>query len=287
MAGCGGGSRRQASRRLRKPIHEPQGRRRFVTSSSSSKEQSVLRRLSRHNVDMTTGSKSQSAPLVARALEEADKCSGIISTFRFGLPRNVRSDYTGRYLLMSLDHREAVIYLLHGGRRSAAYALVRSVYEALMRGMWCRTAATDEQLQRLHKDGVMPKLERVVQELAKHEKMPGLVRAKQAGWERMSELAHGGRRQLEQWVSDAGIGPTHADEGVPRLVFSVDFYALMACLSLFAVAGRVDDVASELAPFAESVTMRHAEIKARDASDATSSAAGAAADAGRLSGHEG
>jgi hypothetical protein len=36
-------------------------------------------------------------------------------------------------------------------------------------------------------------------------------------------------------------------EAVPRLVFSVDFYALMACLSLFAVAGRADDVASELA----------------------------------------
>lgn len=55
---------------------------------------------------MTTSSKSQSASLVARAVEEADKCSNIISKLSCGLPRNVRSDYTGRYLLMRLDHRE-------------------------------------------------------------------------------------------------------------------------------------------------------------------------------------
>lgn len=76
-----------------------------------------------------------------------------------------------------------------------------------MRGMWCRAAATDEQLQWLHKDGVMPKLERVVQELAKHEKMPGLCAPSKRGG---TDVRVRSRRPppARGWVSDEGIGTT-------------------------------------------------------------------------------
>jgi len=136
-------------------------------------------------------------------------------------------DFGGRYLAISLDHRDSIVHLLQSNRRSAAYALVRSVYEALLRGLWVFSAATDDAIGNLEK-GITPGMERVVKELSSAERSPIFLRSKQFGWTNLSDFAHGGSRQLSYWTSDDGLGANHPDEGVLRILLLVDFYGLLA-----------------------------------------------------------
>jgi hypothetical protein len=147
---------------------------------------------------------------------------------------------------IALDHREAILLLLHHDARSPAFALVRSVYEAWVRASWAQTCATPAEIERIEAGGYLPTLETMVRKLDAHpETMGAFSRIKRAGWKSMSDYAHGEQRQISRWVNSDGIGAAHPDQEVVGLLEALDLYAVFCMAGLLDLASLSTEPCSE------------------------------------------
>lgn len=138
---------------------------------------------------------------------------------------------------IALDHREAILLLLQHDARSAAFALLRSVYESWVRASWAHTCAAPDEIARIEAGGFLPKVETMVRKLdALPETMGAFSRLKRSGWESMSDYAHGEQRQISRWVDDAGVGPAHSDDEVKEVLQALDVYAILCVAGLLSLA---------------------------------------------------
>lgn len=141
------------------------------------------------------------------------------------------------YCSIALDHREAIILLVRHGAFSSASALARAVYEACIRGLWARFAATEEQVERVIGKGILPKFETVAKELAAHEEMGLLARVRNEVWGPLSEYAHSGKRQIDFWYSEGQIGSQHDEVALADMLLLMDVYGYFALTGMLACAG--------------------------------------------------
>lgn len=141
------------------------------------------------------------------------------------------------YCSIALDHREAIILLVRHGAFSSASALTRAVYEACIRGLWARFAATEEQLDRVTEQGILPKFETVGKELAANEEMGVLARLRNEVWGPLSEYAHSGKRQIDFWYSEGQIGSQHDERALAEMLLLMDIYGHFALIGMLACAG--------------------------------------------------
>jgi hypothetical protein len=138
---------------------------------------------------------------------------------------------------LCLEHREAIILLLSFGARSSAYALVRAMFEAYMRGMWALHLASEEQLKAFWEQKYDPKVETIVKQLDKKFSAGVFAHVKASGWETLCDYAHAGGRQLSRWLVGDSIAPAHPDDEVPEILHFVDYYAVLALLGMNSAAG--------------------------------------------------
>ena len=139
---------------------------------------------------------------------------------------------------IALDHREAILLLLERDARSAAFALVRSIYESWVRGTWAQVCATPAEIERIEAGGHMSKLETMVKKLdALPQTRGAFSRVKRSAWEWMSDYAHGEQRQIARWVDADGIGAAHPDAEVAGLLQALDVYAVFCLAGILDLAG--------------------------------------------------
>ncbi|WP_208912363.1 DUF6988 family protein [Paracidovorax avenae] len=135
----------------------------------------------------------------------------------------------GTSYAVCLDHREAILLLVWRDFRSSALALWRSVYEALMRGYWAETCASDQAFEQLEATRELPSFDTMIKALDKQDAKSAYGKTKAKLWKPMSHFAHGGVMQLANWLGPEGVGARHSDLHVAQLLASVDIYALLAC----------------------------------------------------------
>jgi len=176
---------------------------------------------------------------------------------------SLRIQYATRWLLLALEHRESFLMLVDANRRSSAYALMRSIYEAWSRGFWASSAASDAQIEAMSKGRYVPKMETIAKELSRQldasispaaaaanpELQRGAVaRSKAMLWDSLSDFAHGGVQQLARWSeADGTIAPAHIDEEMVWMLRIVDVWGLITCAALFDAGGMgIPDVVQEI-----------------------------------------
>lgn len=141
---------------------------------------------------------------------------------------------------ISLAHREAILLLMRHDCRTSAYALLRPLYEAFIRGLWAEEC-DDDALAQLVKTKELPKFDTVIKQLDEGT-APVFAGSKAKVWKAMSHYAHGGLRQLERWASAYEIGPRHPDGEVVQLLRYVDLYGLLALCGIARLAGIPTDL---------------------------------------------
>lgn len=143
------------------------------------------------------------------------------------------------YYAICMDHREAVLLLVDHRFRSAAFALWRSIYEALVRGLWAEQCATEQDFERIAQAHALPTFDTMVRRLDALEPGTGdssysMVKLKV--WKKMSQFAHGELHQLARWAGKDGIGSRHPDVEVVELLQQLDIYGLLACMGVARLA---------------------------------------------------
>lgn len=149
-----------------------------------------------------------------------------------------RADLAVRQLSIALDHREAMILLIRHSANTSALALLRSCYEALMRGMWAQFAASDADIHRTLARGIAPSFDTVTRQLSKQKDFKAFASVKSDVWSIYSDYAHGGPRQLSRWGASDSVEPLHSEDEIVNAMLLADVYGYHACVTLHYIAAR-------------------------------------------------
>jgi hypothetical protein len=207
---------------------------------------------------------------VSDALDEAVDISDWIEEHHPGkivLTRAAR--IAGPCFSIVLTHRAAIMLLLRYDCATSAFALLRSVYESLCRGLWAeKFLNTPERAKHFKAVKGDLKIESMVKALDKGTSEKVYTTQKQALYTGLSDYAHGGLKQIMRWISEEEIAPQHTDEEVLEVLWMTNFFALDA-LAGIARLSELDTTA---------IDAKRAEYVAKLAKAHTAKGAGGAAD---------
>jgi hypothetical protein len=208
---------------------------------------------------------------LSHALDEAVDLSDWIDEHhpgQIGLTRAAK--IAGPCFSIVLTHRAAIMLLLRFYCATSAFALLRSVYESLCRGLWAEKFLNTPEGAKHFKDvkGDL-KIESVVKALDKGTGEKVYSMQKQALYSALSDYAHGGLRQIRRWISQEEIAPQHTDEEVLEVLWLTNVFALDALAGIARMSEL--DTTAIVAKRAEYVA-KMAKAKAAGTSGANSQA---------------
>lgn len=165
-----------------------------------------------------------------------------LATQMNGVPMSatLRNRLAGACFSITQDHHSAIIVLLEQSLYASAFALVRSVLESYVRGLWLLHAATDEQLKKFSEGGEPPPIAAMLSAIEQDPTYQGgtLSRIKAESWNDMCSYAHTGSLQVIRWQSETAIEQNYAAEEVNEVT---RFSGAIALLSGIGIARLAED----------------------------------------------
>lgn len=159
------------------------------------------------------------------------------------------------YLSICLDHREAILLLMHFGAFASATALQRPLLEALMSGVWIDGDATSEEMQNIATlTRPPPTFEKMVQRLRKVHAFGKWFEILREHYGIFGDYAHGHGRQLSRWLSPSGVAPQYSDEQMIEILRYSDVIGLLAAIFREKIAGHPTE---QLTQMLDELMQRH------------------------------
>lgn len=154
------------------------------------------------------------------------------------LPGGNRTRAAGSCFAIAQDHHHAIVLLVEHRLYASAFSLLRSAFEAYVRGQWLAHCATDRQMEKYLKDWSPPKIDEL---LAAVEQTPGfsekvLSRVKAKGWDTMCAYTHTGGLHIQRWNTSDGIEPNYAPEEILEVLAFAEFVGVMSVLGMAELA---------------------------------------------------
>ena len=145
-----------------------------------------------------------------------------------------RGKISGAYFMIALDHHSAIVLLVANGMKSAAFSLTRSVWEAYWRGLWALYLATEDDLNRFIQDRGDPKADTTVRRLIKELPAPQAKELKvlHSAKSALDGYAHGGPLQVQRWLSEEGVEPSHSEEEIVEILQFCNLIAFRSVIHL-------------------------------------------------------
>ncbi len=146
------------------------------------------------------------------------------------LPPSDRIKISAACFATALEHHHAVVILLRERLNGSAFALVRSEYEAFVRGVRLAKCATDEQLNSFLSGGEPPRLGTIlcaIEAIPRFDsKMLSAVKAE--NWKSMCAYTHTGALQVQRWIASDAIDSRHSPEEIEEVLEFTNAIALLA-----------------------------------------------------------
>lgn len=203
-------------------------------------------------VDPTSEQSAASTPALKKALARSIEL-GVWAESRWPIQfRDMKVDrFAAAAYSIVRSHRAAIIVLLQLDQRTSAFALFRPVLEASITGDWFRFVADANRLETAFERGALPTTHTMTADLRKVQS-PQFSSIRAALWEPASDFAHGGLRQLTNWIKDGEIGPIHPEDEVCELLSLTDVLFLLACVNMAELAAM---------PTVDILKRTHAELE--------------------------
>jgi hypothetical protein len=144
------------------------------------------------------------------------------------------------------DHHAAIVLLIENTFYSSSFALLRSVFEAYLRGLWLKHCATEAQATEFFQGTEPPKT--IVAEIeATQDFSDGVLsRIKKENWDSMCGFTHTGGLHLQRWQSHDAIEPKFDSEEIEECLNSAELFGAMAGLEQVQLRKSGDTGASVL-----------------------------------------
>lgn len=141
---------------------------------------------------------------------------------------------------LALEHQRAIVVLISRSIFGSALSLVRSIFEAYVRGVWLYRRASDADLERFKTDKLDCTFESLVQDV---ERLDGfdegvLSSVKRQWWKAMNSFTHGGIAQIARRDTGAAITPNYEKEEIAEVLGFANAIALLAAAQITLLAGN-------------------------------------------------
>jgi len=182
------------------------------------------------------------------ALDNASRLMGKVDSRMNGIvvERTFRSRLFNGFLHLSLEHFGSIVLLVRSGMVGSAAALIRSQYEALIRGLYFQDCASDNNVNSFI-DGKSPiSLYKMIEALENSFAVENNPLSSIYGGlkNKMHSFTHGGFEQIERRFTDEELINNFPEEEIVRLIQLSHILAIYSATLASAVAGK-EDLASE------------------------------------------
>ena len=146
------------------------------------------------------------------------------------------------------EHHHAIAIMLDEGLYASAFALMRPLYEAAVKGMWLGHCAEEGRMESYATGTEVPAVGELVDDLLKSP-LPSVVssemrRIKMMYWKVMSSLTHAGHAQVRRWLTATGVAPTYSKAEVTEVATFTTFVATVASLEVARLGQNADAIAA-------------------------------------------
>lgn len=137
---------------------------------------------------------------------------------------------------VAIEHQRSVAVLIDHQLYSSACSIVRSLFEAYVKGVWFYECAEEVHFTRLREDKFEKPFWQLVSEIDEA-KGSDLSRSKQLYWRSLNSLTHTGAAQLKRRVNQDEIRQNYDDDFLKETLMFSDNYAFLACGELAKISG--------------------------------------------------
>jgi hypothetical protein len=163
-----------------------------------------------------------------------------VSVNELDVPNDNRTRAAGSCFSIAQEHHHAIIYLIEAKLFASAFALLRSEFEAYVRGEWLSQCASVEVVEAFLRGKEPPKIDCLLSELEMLDsfKQRVLSQIKQKTWRSMCAYTHTGGLHVQRRNTEDGIEANYSRDEVLEVV---NFAEIIASLSVIGVARLADD----------------------------------------------
>ena len=182
---------------------------------------------------------------VSECIKKSEKVYSLLEAGE--LPRNDRSELVYACVDVVLEHQKAVALLIENNLFGSASALVRPVYETLLRALWLNGCASEQEIKDLRTDHAFefPKRSGMLKQISKAYKTDLFSKLiNEQIWKAMCSYTHTGLQQLSRRFSDDGdnITPNYGEGEVLEALYGATLLMLFAAHLAFKIAGRTESI---------------------------------------------
>ena len=154
------------------------------------------------------------------------------------LPASSRTRAAGSCFAIAQDHHHSIVLLIDHKLYASGFSLMRSEFEAYVRGQWLAHCATDGQVQKYIAGWEPPKMNEL---LAAVEQTAGfservLSRVKSHGWETMCGYTHTGGLHIQRWNTPDAIESNYSSEEILEVLAFAEGFGALAVLGFAELA---------------------------------------------------
>ena len=141
---------------------------------------------------------------------------------------------------IAIEHQKAIILLTANKLYGSAFALVRLLFEAYIRGLWLNYCASDKEINKFKKGKFDKEFGQLIRAI---EKIDGynvgiLSKAKQAGWKVMNSFTHSGFNQVVRRNTNSTIEPNYPAEEIEEAINFTNAIGLLSYLEISFIAKK-------------------------------------------------
>jgi len=157
-----------------------------------------------------------------------------------GIPSETRFRIAGGCLDVALEHHKAIVLLIKHHLYGSAFALVRSLFESYVRGVWLHRCASDSNINQFTAEKIDSSFSEIIQDI---ENLPGfdcgvLSTIKSDAWKAMNSYAHSGFLQSTRRNTESSIKPNYTEEEVLEVINNANMFALLTVMAIAQLAGN-------------------------------------------------
>ena len=141
---------------------------------------------------------------------------------------------------IALEHQKAIILLIANELSGSAFALIRLLFEAYVRGLWLRHCASDKEINKFKKGKLDKEFGKLIEDIEKIDGYNGgtLSNAKKAGWKVMNSFTHSGFAQIIRRNTESTIEPNYEIEEIEEAINFTNAIGLLSCLEISFLANK-------------------------------------------------
>jgi hypothetical protein len=201
--------------------------------------------------------------VTARGAELRERLRELLARHEY--PTDTKTHVLAAYVDLGLEYHKAIWLLKDAKLYGSAFALLRLIYDAMLRGCWINKVATPEQIEQALDDELrFPRMDRMRDDIRRAyvdstpegetvmqpEDADKFFKVLKDIWEVTSSYTHSGSLQLRRRFTNGEIKPNYSDADIVRVLGSATA-ALGLLVNMFFVSMRRFEEAVEVQTMAQ------------------------------------